>query len=200
MRMRKKLLDPVSWYKNKEEEKVPHEMREKERDGRKPLKRKRNDEVEEERGEAKKKKEEDPKSVLFCPFTIGSELAKKMREAESGLEKTTGYRMKIVEEGGEKIMDILHTSNPWKGEDCGRDKCLLCMSKEMTGKGKKQDCTKRSLVYETWCQTCYMRMRRSRRKERSECTSMLVKRQGQPMSAAWSIKKLMRSWKKTPTC
>ena len=25
-----------------------------------------------------------------------------------------------------------------------------------TGKGKKQDCTKRSLVYETWCQTCYL--------------------------------------------
>ena len=115
---------------------MPHEKSEKEKDGRKPLKRKRKDEVEEERGQVKKKKEEDPKSVLFCPFTIGSELAKKMREAEAGLEKTTGYRMKIVEEGGEKIMDILHTSNPWKGEDCGRDKCLLCMSKEMTCKGK----------------------------------------------------------------
>ena len=24
----------------------------------------------------------------------------------------------------------------------------------MTGKGRKQDCTKRSLVYETWCETC----------------------------------------------
>ena len=24
----------------------------------------------------------------------------------------------------------------------------------MTGKYKKQDCTKRSLVYETWCESC----------------------------------------------
>jgi len=70
------------------------------------------------------------------------------------MEKTSGYRIKIVEEMGEKILDILHTSYPWKGEDCGRQKCLLCSTKEMTGKGKKQDCKNRSLVYETWCETC----------------------------------------------
>ena len=70
------------------------------------------------------------------------------------MERVTGYRVKIVEEAGEKIMDILHTSNPWKGSECGREKCWLCATKEMTGKNKKQDCMKRSLVYETWCETC----------------------------------------------
>ena len=77
-----------------------------------------------------------------------------MREAENDMEKTTGYKVKVVEESGEKIMDVLHTANPWKGEDCGRDRCLLCKTKQMTGKGLKSDCSKRSIVYETWCETC----------------------------------------------
>ena len=66
----------------------------------------------------KKSREEDPKTVLFCPYTKGSELAKMIRGAENDMEKTTGYKIKVVEESGEKIMDILHTSNPWRGEDC----------------------------------------------------------------------------------
>ena len=70
------------------------------------------------------------------------------------MEKATGYRLKVVEEGGEKVVDILHSSNPWRGEDCGRERCLLCATKQMTGQGLGQDCTKRSLVYETWCNTC----------------------------------------------
>ena len=112
MRMRKKLLDPVTWYKSREEDNTEPENKDKEKVERKPMKRKWREEVEEDRREAKKQKEEDPKSVLFCPFTLGSKLAKEMREAETQLEKTTGYKMKIVEEGGEKIMDILHTANP----------------------------------------------------------------------------------------
>ena len=70
------------------------------------------------------------------------------------MEKTSGYRIKIVEESGEKILDILHSSNLWKGEDCGRERSMLCATKAMTEKNKKQDCRKRSLVYETWCETC----------------------------------------------
>ena len=31
---------------------------------------------------------------------------------------------------------------------------MLCATKQQTGKGMKQDCMKRSLVYETWCMTC----------------------------------------------
>ena len=31
---------------------------------------------------------------------------------------------------------------------------MLCATKALTGKNKKQDCKKRSLVYETWCETC----------------------------------------------
>ena len=94
------------------------------------------------------------KAVMFCPYTPVSELAKRLREAENDLNKLTGYRMKIVEEAGDKLIDMLRSTNPWKGEHCGRDDCWLCWTKNMTDKDKSQDCTRRSIVYETWCETC----------------------------------------------
>ena len=32
---------------------------------------------------------------------------------------------------------------------------MQCLTKSRTGKNSTQDCTRRSLVYETWCMTCY---------------------------------------------
>ena len=149
-RNRKKLLDPVTWLRPKEKEKEKKTRAE----GRKPVKRKASKELKRKKLEVKKRKKEDLKVVMFCPYTPGGELAKRHREVEQDMEKTSGYRIKIVEESGEKILDILHSSNPWKGEDCGRERSMLCATKAMTEKNKKQDCRKRSLVYETWCETC----------------------------------------------
>ena len=59
-------------------------------------------------------------SVMFIPCTRGGELAKRMREAEEELGKQTGYKIKIVERAGTKIIDLLHKTNPWQGEDCKR--------------------------------------------------------------------------------
>jgi hypothetical protein len=83
------------------------------------------------------------KAVLFIPCTKQSELAQRMRESEEKMESMNGYRLKIVERGGAKLVDILHKSNPWAGHDCGRTGCLLC-----------QDCRKRNCVYQTYCITC----------------------------------------------
>ena len=69
----------------------------------------------------------------------------------------TGYILKIVEKGGTKLVDILHKANPWAGQDCGRDRCLLCTSKKREGKKNTQDCKKRNCVYETYCWTCRQR-------------------------------------------
>ena len=117
-------------------------------------------------GEKRKREEEDQqggvrkkqntvKSVLFCPYTRRGELASKLREGEEQMEKLTGYRLKVVEQPGEKLLDLLQTSNPWRGQDCGRQGCWLCKTKVMTNQNLKQDCFKRSLLYETWCETCY---------------------------------------------
>ena len=53
-----------------------------------------------------------------------------MREGEEMLEKTTGYKMKIVERAGDSLESLLHRSNPWSGTDCTRDRCLLCETKQ----------------------------------------------------------------------
>ena len=96
-------------------------------------------------------KKENVKSVMFVPYTRGSKLAKRMREAESTLQDMTGYRLKIVERAGTKLEDVLVKADPWRGQDCARPNCLLCLTKQRTGKLTTQDCTRRNIVYEIWC-------------------------------------------------
>ena len=69
----------------------------------------------------------------------------------------TNWSIKFVERAGTKIQDLLHKSNPWQGEDCGRNKCMLDRTKAETGKLLSQSCTRRSVVYQTHCETCYRR-------------------------------------------
>ena len=52
------------------------------------------------------------------------------------------------------IVDVLHKEDPWQGRDCGRPQCILCETKLKTGKHLSQDCTKRCIIYETWCMSC----------------------------------------------
>jgi hypothetical protein len=97
------------------------------------------------------------KAVLFVPYTIGSTLAKRMREAEEKLMGITGYKLKIVERGGTKLEDLLHRADPCQGQDCSRAGCLLCETKQYTGKNTTQECSKRNVVYKTYCITCQER-------------------------------------------
>ena len=94
------------------------------------------------------------KAAMFVPHTVDSGLAKELRELEYNMEAMTGHRLKITEKAGSQLEDLLTSSNPWKGVDCGRDKCLLCETKLYTGKLLKQECDRRNLVYETVCITC----------------------------------------------
>ena len=49
------------------------------------------------------------KAVIFVPYTHGSFLAKKLREAEFKLEDLTGYRLKVVERAG-TTLEHIHVS------------------------------------------------------------------------------------------
>ena len=55
------------------------------------------------------------KSVIFLTQTPSSILAKNMREGEEMMEKTTGYRLKIVERAGDSLEGLLHRSKPGQG-------------------------------------------------------------------------------------
>jgi hypothetical protein len=76
--------------------------------------------------------------------------------------------MKIVERGGSKLEDILVRKNPWEGETCGRKLCFPCMAKEKDEKIAKKNCSKRNLVYITWCETCKLRDLEEMKKEAGE--------------------------------
>ena len=94
-RLKKKLLDPVNWYKAKEISADEEKDKETARDqGVRPTvrRRKRKLEVEDKEQGRKKSRNLEPKSVLFCPFTPGGELA------EENMEKLTGFKIKIVKE------------------------------------------------------------------------------------------------------
>ena len=84
------------------------------------------------------------KSCNVCPphsrECLGQEL--KRNRVQDGANPWTQTKDK-VDKAGTKISIILTTANPWKGE--------LCTTKAWTGKNLKQECDKRSLVYETSC-------------------------------------------------
>ena len=48
-------------------------------------------------------------------------------------EQTCWY-LKVVEKGGDILTDLLHSSDPWSGEDCRRDAWIHCETKLRTGK------------------------------------------------------------------
>ena len=116
---------------------------------RKPMKRKR---MEDEDNIEKEQERKKLQAVLFLQHTPFSELAKNIREKLAELEKVGRIKLKIVERTGDKLSDILHKSDSWADEDCGRPDCIICSS--VGENGKKGMCKKRNILYETYCETC----------------------------------------------
>ena len=136
-RQKKKLTAKNNWYKQKRSQ----------GDNKKTTGRRK------EKQPCKSKSAAKVRSLLFVPYTEGGELARRLREEEEKLADVTGYKVKIVERAGQPVKRILHKSNPWEGEDCGREKCLLCISQ--SGKEEKpHSCKKRNIVYQTTCRQC----------------------------------------------
>ena len=151
-RVKKKLMEKETWYRteNKKEEDKPEDWELpngwKREDERRGTKRKSESTI-----TSKRKR---VKGVMFLPHTHHSELAGDMRTTENHFEETTGFRCKMVEKAGIKVSTMLTDSDPWSGQDCVRESCWLCETKAATGKLLSQDCTRRNLVYETYCMTC----------------------------------------------
>ena len=91
---------------------------------------------------------------MFLPYTKGSVLARVLKENKKRLFPMTKNKVKIVERTGVKLVDLLIKSDPWEGQDCERRNCFLCITRQQTEKNESQPCTKRSLIYETWCLMC----------------------------------------------
>ena len=81
-------------------------------------------------------------------------MANELKKIIQELRPWTRLNLKVVERSGLKLQDILCKSNPWDNSDCGRPNCFTC---ESSAKGEKlayKSCFKRSVVYETWCESC----------------------------------------------
>ena len=156
----RKLTEATTWYRgnDKESDEALNEKKEKDspwtkwRKGNK--KRKRNKGSIDVEGKSKLM------SVLFVQHTPKSELAKRIRMKLENFEKLGSLKFKVVEKTGMKIEEILHKSNAWSDQKCGRNDCLLCNS---AGEDERKGlCKRRNIVYETFCMTCHEKEKRKK--------------------------------------
>ena len=80
----------------------------------------------------------------------------------------TNIGVKVVERAGQRIEDILHKSDPWEKRDCERENCALCITSVENEKIPFANCTKRSVIYMTWCESC--RLERLKQNGENLCT------------------------------
>ena len=85
---------------------------------------------------------------LFVPCTPDGELAKKIKEIEKKSSGNRTVRFKVVETAGVSLKSQLQPSDPWAGEQCGRQECFPCREE------KGGDCTRNSVTYQIVCKTC----------------------------------------------
>ena len=80
-------------------------------------------------------------SVIFVPCTPEGKL---MRAYQEQIKKS-GFKIKVVEQSGTKLKDLLHGRDPFKKQNCGHEDCLVC------GTGGKGNCRKENITYVISC-------------------------------------------------
>ena len=93
------------------------------------------------------KKEIKTRSLLFVLGRRKGELASNLRKVTERMKPTVAYNTNSGGEG--KQEDQAHAA-PWKGVPCGKEKCQPCGQPSK----KKDDCRKRSIIYENICKKC----------------------------------------------
>ena len=59
--------------------------------------------------------------------------------------KKSGFKIKVVEQSGTKLKDMLHKRDPFKTQNCGQGECLVC------GTGGRGNCRKENITYTISC-------------------------------------------------
>ena len=94
--------------------------------------------------------EDKTESVMFVTATWRSSLVKalqKMDEAFCKLHKLP--RIRFVERGGSKLIQVLGKKDPWENRHCCREECWPCQDPKSKGK-----CRYEGIVYTNSCDTC----------------------------------------------
>ena len=73
-----------------------------------------------------------------------------MSETLRRLEPILGFKLKVVENAGTSLGQMLSNKNPWAGSKCGRPDCFPC--KQQTE--HVENCGIQNVVYESRCNVC----------------------------------------------
>ena len=90
---------------------------------------------------------------MFIPRSPEGNLVKALRQTEQKLQGVGNVKMRLVEESGASLRQLLTSSNPWKDEPCKKAGCYMCTQKEM-GRDKVGPCKNKSVVYQSTCTVC----------------------------------------------
>ena len=92
--------------------------------------------------------------ILFVPHTPGGALSKALQKAEDTFAKLHNIaRVRVVERGGAKLMDLMGRKDPWSPTNCCREDCMTCKSKDKK-EGSPMTCQKESVCYMLSCDRC----------------------------------------------
>ena len=89
---------------------------------------------------------------MFVERTPDESLLEALKAKERELSPLVGYHTKIVEKNGLKLEQILVQRDPWKGWDCGRADCVVCIHKPQNN--TRTDCSRESVTYRALCLNC----------------------------------------------
>ena len=150
-RIQNQLMEKTTWFK-------PKKDKEKEKGTLKTFKENKCTKGNKWKENKSEKEKVTPLAVMYVPFTHGSKLAKEIRKVVEELRPYTQISLKIVKRSGHKIVDSLHRSNPWENSMCERTGCFNCSISQKDQKSKFKSCKRRSIIYQTWCETCRLRL------------------------------------------
>ena len=84
---------------------------------------------------------------IFIPRTPGGTLAQKIRKVEEGYNKVSKRRVKLVEEGGSTIKQLLFHPDTWEMRDCHRENCPGCKHPGGGGELLQEICELQKCLY-----------------------------------------------------
>ena len=87
------------------------------------------------------KRNKQPSTVLFVEFSKGGSLQKAMRAVVDRLEALLGFSIRVTERGGTPLSSLLSNKSLWRGQECGRGECKICIQP-----GERlEDCKRRNI-------------------------------------------------------
>ena len=80
-------------------------------------------------------------AVLLVPYTVGSELQHAVQQADDYMRLVGGEggRVRVIEKGGDKLVDLLSRNDPWAARRyCSDETCPTCDSRRWLNNLKKE--------------------------------------------------------------